>query len=308
MNKKILISLTIGLFFAGIDLRAMRQQKRFGKPQLREEQQHILIRSKFAQIQNSVGLSSSPAEMKPRQVTGMQGTQGEFNYVRVGLNGLLDKPTLSGTDIQTINAKINELKGLNPGRWPRPDDYIAVLNAKLKQHKGKEESEGAATATASAKRPPYSRPGPRLKPFPKPSAATASAASAVESPLEEEPGSPTAGVRVALANSALIEDAIYLLEKLVNLEDDQTVVVNEKIVGEITLRDAQEINEMAKKLYSMAVNKQFPETAVAQDSVELRLGKTLKYLKLLENEKRINEIDSTSVNQFHEYLKSLIPE
>lgn len=95
---------------------------------------HAEILQQFVNLQHSVGISSSQADMaRVDKVVGKHGDQGHFNTVRYKLNTLLSQDSI---DVDKVQQKIKQLAQLNPARWPRPSDYSDLLKAKLAAQKG----------------------------------------------------------------------------------------------------------------------------------------------------------------------------
>lgn len=103
------------------------------KRQLNPLQIQGVIFKQFLHLQKQAGISLHVATMKPRVVVGQTATQIDFNKVRSELNNLLKEEALSDDDIKKIEEKINHLDALKPARWPRAEDYRALLKAKIAQ-------------------------------------------------------------------------------------------------------------------------------------------------------------------------------
>lgn len=92
-------------------------------------EQHGIIQRDFQRLQQQLGIVTPVTKIQAirKLRPGPQGTQEQLNAVRAALNQLLSKERLTDRDIAEINQKINELDRLNPARWPKPEDYRAIL-------------------------------------------------------------------------------------------------------------------------------------------------------------------------------------
>jgi DNA repair exonuclease SbcCD ATPase subunit len=91
---------------------------------------HNALQDQFLALEKKYDIETTQSEREAtHRVRGPQGNQVQFNAVRAQLNTALSKPTVSDDEIEQIEQNIAKLKKLNPARWPRAEDYEAVLKA-----------------------------------------------------------------------------------------------------------------------------------------------------------------------------------
>lgn len=91
-----------------------------------------ISKQQFIKLQQPLGILTPVQDMQPLTVRGQQpGGQWHFNKLRLVLNEALSQPFLTAKDIEFIESKITRLTQLKPGRWPRAEQYKALLEAKI---------------------------------------------------------------------------------------------------------------------------------------------------------------------------------
>ncbi len=100
-----------------------------------EHSKHDQIRRAFFELQKKYGICvARPQQTRlpiaERRAWGKNPNRKQIIALRSELNELLKKDTLMGSEITLIKNKINQLRQLNPRRWPKPEDYEEVLTAR----------------------------------------------------------------------------------------------------------------------------------------------------------------------------------
>ncbi len=101
---------------------------------------HQDAQNHFIALERSVGIKTPKSKIDEirRSGKGPRGTQMQMDAVRDELNELVGAEPL---DVKTIHQKIEQFEAMNPGRWPRAEDYRRLLIAKLAAEK-EEAAEG----------------------------------------------------------------------------------------------------------------------------------------------------------------------
>lgn len=127
MNIK-MVGIMLSLLVCSVPVEAKKYQTKPSK-QSSGLSRHYAIQNEFLRIEKSVGINTPRNTVNhTKRVSGKQGKQHQFDKARGELNKLLQATPL---DVKKIQVQINELQSLNPARWPRPDDYIRVLDKKM---------------------------------------------------------------------------------------------------------------------------------------------------------------------------------